>query len=377
MDKQLINHAWACLPYEYREEIKRMWHNEKESLPKCTAGYIFTEVFGYNNLTSEMDEEDEILTVSRQQVQKIYQNNCKEIGRENVSSSDKDCYETVNETLKTLFGSKCLPGLKNKMRFEVGNNVVFHPFKSNSFYDAEILEIKENVAKPYLLRYGDNQEIWVYPIEVQSLAETYHVKNRPCDNPLVQKCGCKYKDDNDDCVFDCACYFEPIITEDDEMANKPFSDYQAQSVYELRKQEHWNIVSCKYDMHGPRVQDLYSQVFDHAYSLGQIASTHSNNLKSTYEACCEEYRRCINEQWELNIRDSWWIPTDRAGMTLALCDLEYSLSMEDVRLMVDLGISYKDFNDWWNHCLSDDPEDYHINAYNWFVNKCRPKDIKH
>lgn len=109
MDKQLINRAWACLPREYREEIKRMWHNEKESLSKCTAGYILTEIFGYNNLTAEMNEEDEMLTVSRRQVQKIYQDNCKEIDRENVSSSDKDCYETVNETLKALFGSKCLP----------------------------------------------------------------------------------------------------------------------------------------------------------------------------------------------------------------------------------------------------------------------------
>lgn len=54
-------------------------------------------------------EGEEILTVSRKRVQEMYTQNQSEINRENVSSSDKDCYETVNEVLKTLFGSKCLP----------------------------------------------------------------------------------------------------------------------------------------------------------------------------------------------------------------------------------------------------------------------------
>lgn len=98
-------------------------------------------------------------------------------------------------------------------------------------------------------------------------------------------------------------------------------------------------------------------------------------LKGAYEEICEEYRKRLCDQWELDIRDSWWIPSDRIGMTLALCDLEYSLGMEDVRLMVDLNVSYEDFLEWWNHCLGDTK--YHINAYNYFVNGCRPKDLEY
>ena len=98
-------------------------------------------------------------------------------------------------------------------------------------------------------------------------------------------------------------------------------------------------------------------------------------LKGAYEEICNEYRRRLNEQWQLDIKDSWWIPSDRIGMTLALCDLEYSLGMEDVRLFVELETPYEDFNEWWNHCLGDTK--YHINAYNYFVNGCRPKDLEY
>ena len=100
-----------------------------------------------------------------------------------------------------------------------------------------------------------------------------------------------------------------------------------------------------------------------------------SQLKDIYESICEEYRRRLNAQWDLNIKDSWWIPSDRIGMTLALNDLEYSLGMEDVRLMVDLNVNYEDFNEWWNHCLGDTK--YHINSFNWFVNGARPKDLEY
>lgn len=94
-------------------------------------------------------------------------------------------------------------------------------------------------------------------------------------------------------------------------------------------------------------------------------------LKGAYEEICEEYRRRLNEQWGLDIEDSWWIPSDRIGATLALNDLESSLSIEDVRLMVELNISYEDFIKWWNHSLG--TTRYYINAFNWFVNGARPK----
>lgn len=119
MDKTLQDLAWSCLPKGFKEEVKQMWSVEvdcatkyKSELHKHRAQLLY-ELFGehlhwQNNLTSDAEEE-ELLTVSRKRVQEMYKNNCDEIRRENISSSDKDCYEYANEVLKTLFGPKCHP----------------------------------------------------------------------------------------------------------------------------------------------------------------------------------------------------------------------------------------------------------------------------
>lgn len=112
MNGELIDRAWHVLPNEFKEEVKKRYKGclfTANRYAKVEAD-LLEEFFGINNLTSDAEgEEDEMLYVSRKQVQEIYSQNQKEIHRECVSSSDKDCYETVNEVLKTLFGSKCLP----------------------------------------------------------------------------------------------------------------------------------------------------------------------------------------------------------------------------------------------------------------------------
>lgn len=112
MNGELIDSAWRVLPNEFKEEVKKRYKGclfTANRYAKVEAD-LLEEFFGINNLTSDAEgEEDEMLYVSRKQVQEIYSQNQKEIHRECVSSSDKDCYETVNEVLKTLFGSKCLP----------------------------------------------------------------------------------------------------------------------------------------------------------------------------------------------------------------------------------------------------------------------------
>ncbi len=105
MTKELQDYVWACLPKEFKEEVKKMY---------CTPGHraevytLLQNLFGADNLTSDAEGEDEKLCVSRKKIQEVYRQNKEEINRDNVSSSDRDCYETVNEVLKTLFGSKCL-----------------------------------------------------------------------------------------------------------------------------------------------------------------------------------------------------------------------------------------------------------------------------
>lgn len=107
-------------------------------------------------------------------------------------------------------------------------------------------------------------------------------------------------------------------------------------------------------------------------TMTTFAST--DELKSTYEQCCEEYRRRINEQWQLDVKDSWWIPTYRIGEVLALCDCEYSLSMGDVKYFVDHETSFEDFEEWWNLIIKNDSCPL-IDCEDWFERGCRPEDL--
>ncbi len=105
----------------------------------------------------------------------------------------------------------------------------------------------------------------------------------------------------------------------------------------------------------------------------QIQEMTDAELKATFESCCEEYRRRLNEQLGFDIKDSWWIPTERIGEVLALCDCEYSLNIENVRILVEAGVSYDEFIEWWEYNLDAiNNEQHNINAWTWFVRGFRP-----
>lgn len=394
IDKELQDLVWFILPTEFKKNVKRLYKGfADEQYPSDSSyGYIglLMKIFGVHNLTSDTVGE-EMLHTDPRRVRELYKNYCTERNKEEVGTANGLSLGGRIAMLQELFGNKCLPVTGEIMQVNVGDKVVFHPFKSNIFYDATVLEIREDMDKPYLLHLVGAENIWAYPVEVQSIAETYPTNGRPCDNPLADKQGCRHKSYNGNCPFDSACYFEPQndseeqpdhIEVNNEMVRDSISDLEDE------RAKYWEEFCKEFgipddtsltpddDYNIDDMVDGFRYGFDSGYGLGLKASVHSGDLKATYESCCEEYRRRINDQWGLDIKDSWWIPSDRTGMTLALCDLEYSLSMEDVRLMVELGVSYEDFNEWWNHCLSGDPEDYHINAYNWFVNGCRPKDLE-
>lgn len=104
--------------------------------------------------------------------------------------------------------------------------------------------------------------------------------------------------------------------------------------------------------------------------INQLRLQHTKNLSLIFDGACEEYRKRLCHQWNLNVSDSWWIPSDHIGETLALNDMEYSLGMEDIRLLVDLNIKFEDFCEWWNYNLSAQNQ---VNSYNWFLKGFRPK----
>lgn len=174
MIKELQDIAWNCLPKEFKEEVKAMYN--RPFLNDLDFGYksALLNLFGHN-LTSDAEGEDEMLYVKRKWVQEMYKNNCDEIRRENISSSDKDCYEYVNEVLKTLFGSKCLPDevarepasepasevASEEPKFKVGEKVrISCAFNSGEIWDSVLNGRVATIAACY--RESNN---WIYCFE--------------------------------------------------------------------------------------------------------------------------------------------------------------------------------------------------------------------
>ena len=104
MTQELQDYVWACLPKEFKEGVKKMY---------CTPGHraevytLLQNLFGAGNLTSDAEGE-ELLTVSRKQVQELYskfQHSFDNVVSDNLIGH----YTAKMGVLKALFGSKCLP----------------------------------------------------------------------------------------------------------------------------------------------------------------------------------------------------------------------------------------------------------------------------
>lgn len=231
MNKELQDLVWSVLPKEFKEEVKKLYtdaldasNSPHEPDDRKWGNYRVTlleKLFGIHNLTSDAEGE-EMLTVSHKRVQELYSEMQKIVP---VSEYDRGFRNAERATLYHLFGSKCLPdgnkecsnpsvvNCKHKhgdgtcslsgmccykspkpaepitqFKFKVGDKVVYHPFKSNSFYNAEVLEIRDKEDKPYLLKLEDAENIWAYSVEVQSVAETYPQEPKPAE-----------PDEKDDC----------------------------------------------------------------------------------------------------------------------------------------------------------------------------------
>lgn len=115
MDKTLQTTAWNCLPREFREEVKKEWSciDDVDRLPHdafLRGKYQqMRDLFGIHNLTSDAEgEDDEVLTVSRKDMQFYYQY-YKAKSKAEPSAEQKAYYKGRTKVLLDLFGSKCLP----------------------------------------------------------------------------------------------------------------------------------------------------------------------------------------------------------------------------------------------------------------------------
>lgn len=109
MTKELQDLAWSCLPKEFKEEVKKEYRKGYV----CETLTMLITLFGHHNLTSDAEEE-EILTVSRNNVMAYYRD-AQEDEEEFHPAVENACnimYQRAvgrRQILKHLFGSKCLP----------------------------------------------------------------------------------------------------------------------------------------------------------------------------------------------------------------------------------------------------------------------------
>lgn len=110
MNKELSDLAWACLPREFKEEVKEIYSNAITYHP---CGYnhktdLLKYLFGIHNLTSDAEGEEEMLCVSRKRVQGLY-----DLVYEIYADGTKEWYQGYMKAMQDLFGSKCLPDEKD------------------------------------------------------------------------------------------------------------------------------------------------------------------------------------------------------------------------------------------------------------------------
>ena len=73
MNKELQDKAWSVLPKEFKEEVKKMFQKDINTCNNMNQAMrcILVDIFGLHNFTSDAEGE-EMLTVPRSQMQKLY-----------------------------------------------------------------------------------------------------------------------------------------------------------------------------------------------------------------------------------------------------------------------------------------------------------------
>lgn len=100
------------------------------------------------------------------------------------------------------------------------------------------------------------------------------------------------------------------------------------------------------------------------------------NFKNNYETACNDYVKELCKRYDWSFEDGWWVSNEIGG-TFCTSDIEYSLSMNDIKLLVDENVDFKIFSKWWDYnlvmsyaiMLYPNNDRYHmINLYTWLNN---------
>lgn len=129
MNKELIDRAWACLPREFKEKVKKKYarcvkidEDDNPNLPAyavksaITRRALFEKLFGEHNLTSD-EEGEEMLICEKSKVQRAYNTSREIVKAENPDSRMYSIYTQIMCVLESIFGSKCLLDELNEDNF--------------------------------------------------------------------------------------------------------------------------------------------------------------------------------------------------------------------------------------------------------------------
>ena len=129
MNKELIDRAWACLPREFKEKVKKKYArcveidaDDNPHLPAyavksaISRKALLEKLFGIHNLTSDAEGE-ETLICEKSKVQRAYNTSREIVKAENPDSLMYSIHTQIMCVLESIFGSKCLQDKLNKDNF--------------------------------------------------------------------------------------------------------------------------------------------------------------------------------------------------------------------------------------------------------------------
>ncbi len=173
IDKDLQDLAWRCLPREFKEEVKIYYQYAyvqygKSDLYRGSANAI-ESLFGYHNPSSDAEgEDDEMLYVSRKQVQEMYDALQSEQERKDLELYNQVSAEDRAAMLFDLFGSKCL--LDN-----VANEVNFAS-KESKFRKGDKFRYKKNPGEVYTVDHITNDgKVYYWDKDADGVSKAYFV----------------------------------------------------------------------------------------------------------------------------------------------------------------------------------------------------------
>lgn len=206
MNKELRDLAWSLLPKGFKEEVKvaykRLTSTKylQDSFGRGMKAQLET-LFGHHNLTSDAEREEELLAIPRSVIQDVYRRAKRDRDKENVSPSDKDCYDSNIKLLKGLFGSNCLPDDGDNLspepkpaepKYHIGQRVRHIPTR--------LVDVIDGISQsaPYIYHFKH----MVDPINGQGIFESdLEPYTEPEASACTDDCPSQYKSQNFDNIL--------------------------------------------------------------------------------------------------------------------------------------------------------------------------------